>query len=251
MEGEQQQRYYELGKSYWWLAGKYRIIHDVLLRLLPSGGAARLLDLGCGPGNMLDFLAGHGKVFGSDFSADALRFCRGRRHERVFRADFHRLPLRAGSFDVVTCIDVIEHLQDDRRAISELFQVVRPGGHLVVTVPAFQSLWGDHDELYGHFRRYRLPELRAKLQAAGFDVVKLSYFEPLFFAPLWLYRKWKRLRPKRGGLAQQDDFVATPGFLNAVLTEAIALERFAIRHVRLPFGVTLLGVARRPVQQPG
>jgi len=246
VEGEQQQRYYELGKSYWWLAGKYRIIHDVLLRLLPAGGGARLLDLGCGPGNMLDFLAGHGKVFGSDFSADALRFCRGRSHERVFRADFHRLPLKAGSFDMVTAIDVIEHLQDDRRAISELYQIVRPGGHLVVTVPAFQSLWGDHDELYGHFRRYRLRELREKLRAAGFEIVKMSYFEPLFFVPLWLFRKWKRLMPRKGGLAQKDDFVATPGPLNALLTEAIALERFALRHVSLPIGVTLLGVARRP-----
>jgi SAM-dependent methyltransferase len=246
VEGEQQERYYELGKSYWWLAGKYRIIHDVLLRLLPAGGATRLLDLGCGPGNMLDFLAGHGTVFGSDFSADALRFCRGRRHERVFRADFHRLPLREKSFDVVTAIDVIEHLQDDTRAIAELFQIVRPGGHLVVTVPAFMSLWGDHDELYGHFRRYRRRELRTKLQAAGFQVRKLSYFEPLFFVPLWLFRKWKKLMPRKGGLAQKDDFVATPGPLNAVLTEAIALERFALRHVSLPVGVTLLGVARRP-----
>lgn len=249
MEAEQQQRYYELGRSYWWLAGKYRIIHDVLLRLLPKGARPRLLDLGCGPGNMLDFLAGHGDVFGSDFSADALRFCRGRQHQRVFRADFHRLPLLPGSFDVVTCIDVIEHLADDRRAIAELFQAVRPGGHLIVTVPAFQSLWGDHDELYGHYRRYRRGELRAKLGAAGFLVIKLSYFEPLFFAPLWLYRKWKRLRPRKGALAQQDDFVALPGAVNALLTEAIALERFAIRHVSLPFGVTLLGVARRPPER--
>jgi SAM-dependent methyltransferase len=195
---------------------------------------------------MLDFLARHGDVFGSDFSADALRFCRGRHHERVFRADFHSLPLLPGSFDVVTCIDVIEHLKDDRRAIAELFEVVRPGGYLVVTVPAFQSLWGDHDELYGHYRRYRRGELREKLSQAGFEVLRLSYFEPLFFVPLWLYRKWKRLRGRRGDLAQQDDFVATPGVVNALLTELIALERFAIRHVSLPFGVTLLGVARRP-----
>ena len=246
MEVEQQQRYYELGKSYWWLAGKYRIIHDVLGRLLPEGGRARLLDIGCGQGHMLDFLAGHGTVFGSDFSADALRFCRGRGHERVFRADLQRLPLRAARFDVVTAIDVIEHLQDDRRALSELFQVVRPGGHLLVTVPAFQSLWGDHDELYSHFRRYRRRELRTKLLAAGFQIEKLSYFQPLFFAPLWLFRKWKRLVPRKGGLAQQDDFVALPAALNAVLTEAIALERFALRYVSLPIGVTLIGVARRP-----
>lgn len=247
MEGEQQQRYYELGKSYWWLAGKYRIIHDVLLRLLPPGGNPRLLDLGCGPGNMLDFLAGQGDVFGSDYSKDALRFCRGRGYERVFRADFHRLPLKAASFDVVTCIDVIEHLKEDRRAIDELYQTIRPGGHLLVSVPAFMTLWGDHDELYGHYRRYSAGELRQKLTDARFEILKLSYFEPLFFVPLWLYRKAKRLRPRQGGIAQKDDFVAFPKALNAVLTEVIAMERFPLRHVSFPFGVTLLAVARRPL----
>lgn len=246
MEAEQQRRYYELGRSYWWLAGKYRIIHDVLLRLLPPGSKRRLLDLGCGPGNMLDFLAGQGDVFGSDYSADALRFCRGRGYERVFRADFHRLPLKPAAFDVVTCIDVIEHLAEDRRAIDELFEAIRPGGHLVVTVPAFQSLWGDHDELYGHHRRYSGRELREKLAAARFEVLKLTYFEPLFFVPLWLYRKAKRLRPRKGGIAQKDDFVALPKRLNSLLTEVIAMERFAIRHFSFPFGVTLLAVARRP-----
>ncbi len=247
MEGEQQQRYYELGKNYWWLAGKYRIIQDVLRRL-PAAAAARprLLDLGCGPGNMLDLLTERGEVFGSDFSADALRFCRSRQHLRVFRADFHQLPLRPESFDLVTCIDVIEHLSDDRRALRELHRTLRPGGHLVLSVPAFQALWGDHDELYGHFRRYRAAELRDKLREAGFEPSRLTYFEPLFFAPLWLFRKWKRLRPRKGGLAQKDDFVALPGFANAMLTELLALERFAIRHVDLPFGVTLLGVAKRP-----
>lgn len=249
MEAEQQQRYYELGRSYWWLAGKYRIIHDVLLRLLAPGAPVRMLDLGCGPGNMLDFLARHGEVFGSDFSADALRFCRERGHQRVFRADFHRLPLKPKSFDVVTCIDVIEHLADDRRALGELFLAIKPGGHLIVTVPAFQSLWGDHDELYGHYRRYRSGELRAKLAAARFEVLKLSYFEPLFFAPLWLFRKWKRIRPRRGELAQKDDFVALPGPVNALLTEAIALERFPLRFLSFPFGVTLLGVATRPAEE--
>jgi SAM-dependent methyltransferase len=246
VEGEQQQRYYELGKNYWWLAGKYRIIHDVLRRLPARPEKARLLDLGCGPGNMLDLLAQEGSVYGSDFSADALRFCRSRQHLRVFRADFHRLPLRPASFDLVTCIDVIEHLSDDRRALAELYAAVRPGGHLVVSVPAFMALWGDHDELYGHHRRYRAGELGDKLREARFEVVKLSYFEPLFFAPLWLFRKWKKLMPRKGGLAQKDDFVALPRFANTLLTELLALERFAIRHVSFPFGVTLLGVARRP-----
>src|SRR5262245_52258612 len=104
MEHEHQQRYYELGRSYWWLAGKYRIIADAVRRHLPPGAttgrAPRVLDLGCGPGNLLDYLKPHGDTFGSDFSQDALRFCAERGFARLFRADFHSLPLRDESFDL-------------------------------------------------------------------------------------------------------------------------------------------------------
>jgi len=247
MEHEHQQRYYDLGKSYWWLAGKYRIIDDVVGRSLsPAARERRVLDLGCGPGNLLDYLAPHGRIHGSDFSSDALRFCSNRGYRRLFRADFHSLPVLADSFDLVTCIDVIEHLEDDRRALGELRRILRPGGVLVVTVPAFQALWGDHDTLYGHYRRYTTGEVREKLTEAGFEVGKLTYFEPLFFVPLWIYRNLKKLMVKEGGIEKRDDFVALPGPINALLTQVIAAERFALRVVSLPFGVTLLAVARRP-----
>ena len=247
MEHEHQQRYYELGRSYWWLAGKYKIIADVVGRAFsPADKAkARILDLGCGPGNMLDYLASNGDVFGSDFSADALRFCLGRGYRRLFRADFHSLPLISTAFDLITCIDVIEHLQDDRKAIRELHRVLRPSGLLVVSVPAFQALWGDHDVLYGHHRRYTTLEVHDKLAEAGFEVLKLTYFEPLFFVPLFVYRKLKSVFKKEGGLVARDDFVSLPGWVNAVLTKVIAAERFPIRFMSFPFGVTLLAVARR------
>jgi SAM-dependent methyltransferase len=247
MEREQQQRYYELGKSYWWLSGKYRVVEDVVRRALPPAGSRpRLLDLGCGPGNMLDLLTRHGDVYGADYSVDALRFCREREQRRLFRADFHGLPVKSECFDLVTCIDVIEHLRDDQRALAEIGRVLRPSGLLVLTVPAFQSLWGDHDELYGHYRRYRAGPLRQRLEQAGLRVLKATYFEPLFFAPLWLYRKLKRLLPPSGSLEKRDDFVAFPRALNSALTQLIAAERFAIRHMSLPFGVTLLALARKP-----
>src|SRR5947209_11502867 len=96
MEQEHQERYYQLGRNYWWLAGKYRIVRDVLDRLrgrLPE--STRILDLGCGPGNMLDLIEPFGRVYGSDYSADALRFCRGRGHHRLFRADFQQLDRKS------------------------------------------------------------------------------------------------------------------------------------------------------------
>ena len=125
-------------------------------------------------------------------ASGALRFCRERGYRRLVRADFHTLPLTSDSFDLITCLDVLEHLEDDRRAVGELARILRPRGLLVMTIPAFQSLWGDHDELYGHFRRYRAPEIAERLQRAGLEILQLTYFEPLYFLPLWLYRKWKR-----------------------------------------------------------
>jgi SAM-dependent methyltransferase len=249
MEQEHQQRYYDLGRSYWWLAGKYRIIADAVRRHFPvavSSRRGRILDLGCGPGNLLDYLAPHGDVFGSDFSHDALRFCAGRGFARLFRADFHSLPLRADSFDVVTCIDVLEHLLDDRKAIRELVRILRPGGVLVVSVPAFMFLWGDHDTMYGHHRRYTTGEMRQRFAAAGLRVHKLSYFEPLFLLPLWAYRNVKKLFGGGGRLEQRDDFVTLPGPLNTLLCHLIAAERFPLRYLNFPFGVTLLAVASKP-----
>jgi SAM-dependent methyltransferase len=246
MEHEHQQRYYDLGRTYWWLAGKYRIIADVVRRRFRSEARPpRVLDLGCGPGNLLDYLAPHGATYGSDFSADALRFCAGRGFPRLFRADFLRLPVRSDSFDLVTCIDVLEHLQDDRRAVAELHRVLRPKGLLVVSVPAFMFLWGDHDTLYGHHRRYTTGEVRERLEAAGFRVVKLSYFEPLFVAPLWLFRNFKKLFVREKGLEQRDDFVRIFPPLNALLTHMIAAERFPLRYLSFPFGVTILAIAAK------
>jgi len=247
MEREHQQRYYDLGKTYWWLAGKYRIIEDVLAREFhPTRARPYVLDVGCGPGNMLDVLSAHGETFGSDFSADALLFCLGRGHQRVVRADFHSLPVKADSFDLITCIDVLEHLENDRSAIAELQRILRPGGLLVVSVPAFQFLWGDHDTLYGHHRRYRTAELKERMERVGLDVQRLTYFEPLFLPPLWLYRSWKKLTVREGGLEKRDDFIALFKPLNTLLAHVIAAERFPLRYFDFPFGVTILAIARKP-----
>jgi SAM-dependent methyltransferase len=251
MEHEHQQRYYELGKSYWWLAGKYRIIADVVRRRFRAAPASpRVLDLGCGPGNLLDYLGPHGRIFGSDYSADALRFCAGRGYQRLFRADFQRLPLRSDSFDLITSIDVLEHLADDRSAVRELFRVLRPSGLLVVSVPAFRFLWGEHDTIYGHHRRYTTGELGERLRDAGFQVSKLSYFEPLFVLPLFVFRNLKKLFVRGPAIEQRDDFIGLYPPLNALLGHLIAAERFPLRYLSFPFGVTILAVARKPEPAP-
>lgn len=247
MDRQTQERYGELGEGYWWLAGKYRIVADLArCTFEPRSPAPRVLDLGCGPGNFLDMLSSFGRTYGTDFSVRALRYCAARGHARLATADFHDLPYRGDTFDLVSCLDVLEHLRDDRRAAGELARVLAPGGLLVMTVPAYEFLWGDHDVLYGHYRRYRASGLRSRLQEAGLEVLRATYFEPLYLPPLWLYRRWKLMWKRGAGLEQRDDFVTIGPRLNRFLTELLAAERFVLRHVNLPFGVTIAALARKP-----
>jgi hypothetical protein len=116
---------------------------------------------------------------------------------------------------------------------------------LVVSVPAFQFLWGDHDTLYGHHRRYRTAELRERLEKVGLEVLRLTYFEPLFLVPLWLYRNWKKLTVREGRIEKRDDFIALFEPLNTFLAHVIAAERFPLRFLNFPFGVTILAIARK------
>src|SRR5574341_153090 len=110
---ERQARYHGLGNSYWWLAGKYEIIMDCIAHLAPRGGDLQILDAGCGPGNMLDRLSSRGRVTGSDLALPALSFCHSRGHTRVTLSRLDQLALRTATFDLVTAIDVLEHISDD------------------------------------------------------------------------------------------------------------------------------------------
>lgn len=247
LELEHQARYHEVGNSYWWLAGKYEIIMDCIARVVPQGSNLAVLDAGCGPGNMLDRLSSRGTVTGTDLSLPALSFCASRGYTRVTLSRLDTLALKSRTFDLVTAIDVLEHIPDDAAGLREIHRVLRPGGTVVITVPAFEVLWGDHDDIYGHFRRYRVSQVAALMTAAGFEVVKLSYFQPLYFLPLLAFRRWKKLR--RGNndrpIEQRDDFVAIPPLMNRVLTRLLAAEKYVLRRFAFPFGVTLVCVGRK------
>jgi SAM-dependent methyltransferase len=245
---EQQARYHEVGNSYWWLSGKYEILMDCITRYVPAGNNLAVLDAGCGPGNMLDRLSSRGTVTGTDLALPALSFCMSRGYHRVALSKLDLLALKSEQFDLVTAIDVLEHMADDAGGLREIHRVLRPGGTVVLTVPAFKVLWGDHDDIYGHYRRYRVSQVGALMASCGFEVLKLSYFQPLYFVPLLLFRRWKKL-VYRGGtdrpIEQRDDFVAIPPALNRVLTRLMVAEKYVLRHFSFPFGVTLVGIGRK------
>ena len=162
--------------SHWWYQGRRAIIERVMAPLLgelaAAGGRPRILDAGCGSGrNMLE-LAPHGEVTGVELSLPSAELARARGLGEVIGGSLEELPLADNSFDLAVCLDVVEHLQDDERALRELRRVVAPGGALLVTVPAYQWLWSGHDEINHHHRRYNAGTLRSVAERAGWHTAR-------------------------------------------------------------------------------
>ena len=150
----------EVDEHHWWYRGRRRIIRAELERL-PLRAGARVLDAGCGSGRTLDELADYGEVHGIELDPQAAEAARARRQGEVEVGRLEELPWDDATFDLITCLDVIEHTPDDRVTLAELRRVCKPGGWLLVTVPAYQALWSLHDDANHHYRRYERATLRS------------------------------------------------------------------------------------------
>ncbi len=254
MKHEEYERMYRFEDGYWWFVARRHLIISLIESHYPRDGRLRILDIGCGTGKMLDELAAFGDVVGADFSPEALQFCvtRGVGAD-LARADARRLPFADGAFDVVTAMDIIEHIDDDKAASSEIFRVLRPGGRLLVTVPAFTSLWSEHDEALHHHRRYTVPRLKDLFQRVGLAVDRVSYTVTTLFPAIWAYRQVSNLLPQRRGDGEkQANLVHFSEPVNAALLSLSRWETRLVHRLNMPFGVSVVCVARKPhLGEPG
>jgi SAM-dependent methyltransferase len=245
MDKDFYRRYYELEGRHWWFRGR----RQLFLRLLeeqipPRERPIRILDFGCGTGAFLEDLDRFGTVSAVDADESAVSFCHARGRAEVLHAPpGAHLPYPDGTFDLVTTLDVIEHVEDDVAALSELRRVLRPGGLLLVAVPAFMFLWGRQDEVSHHHRRYTARTLDRSLAEAGFRVRRTSYFNTLLFAPIAAVRLARRLVRAHDGA--QSDFEVGPARMNGVLSALFGAEAAVVARRRLPFGVSLLALATK------
>jgi SAM-dependent methyltransferase len=240
------QRYYELEDRHWWFIGRRRILLSLLGERLGDSDDLRLLDFGCGTGTMAGHLARFGRVTAADADADAVAFCRQRGLSDVHRLSGPGLPFSEGEFDVVTSFDVLEHIEDDLSAMIEVRRVLKPRGTFLCCVPAFPFLWGLQDEVSHHFRRYVRPQLRARVEDAGFDVLRASYVNSILFPAIAAVRLGRRALPAgHNGTPLQSDFEMGPPWMNAVLARVFASEAALIRTRDLPFGVSLVALCER------
>ena len=183
----------DVDEHHWWYRGRRDIVAAELGRLtLPS--PARVLDAGCGSGRMLQELAPYGEVSGLELDPDAASVAASRQIGEVQVGRLEELPWEDGTFDLITCLDVIEHTPDDRTALAELRRVSKPGAALLVTVPAYQALWSLHDVANHHYRRYGRRTLRQAAVEAGWSIARVTSFNSVLLAPAAAVRLAQRRR---------------------------------------------------------
>jgi len=241
MNTEEYERMYRLEDTYWWFVGRHHLVLTLLQSAYPAEQSLSILDVGCGTGAMSQKLAPFGTVVSADFSPLALSFSKRRGIGRLVVSDAVRLPFRDACFDVVIAMDLLEHVEDDQTALCEIHRVLKPGGRLISTVPAYPSLWSGHDVALMHFRRYVAPVLRRRVTAAHLRIERLSYAMTFLFPIVWMVRKiWPgRNNPKAS-------LIPVPGLVNKMLVRLLTWENHIIKHLNLPWGVTVLCVAVRP-----
>lgn len=231
-------------ERHWWFVGRRAVVSAVLPDPNGDGLPDRVLDAGCGSGRTLEMLRGRGQLSGIDLDAQALAAARARGLADVRECAVEALPWPDEAFGLVTCLDVIEHTDDDVRALAELRRVMAPGATLVVTVPAYQALWSEHDEAHRHRRRYTRSSFLRAARGAGLEAVRDSYFNTVLFPAAAAFRLAGRLRR---GPAPRTNYEMTPGALDRPLAGIMRAEaRYIGAGGRLPFGLSLLAVLRRP-----
>lgn len=233
-----------VAETHWWYRARRAWVAQELGPRLRPGDT--VLDVGTGTAETLDTLQrlGAGTVVGTDISAQALGFAARRRpRPAVLRSLATELPFPDACADALVSLEVLEHLDDDVAALEELARVVRPGGVLVLAVPAYEWAWSDHDVTLGHRRRYTAPRLRRVAEDAGLECVKVTYFHS-WLAPIAFVLRKTPLRLLLRG--DQEEASAVGPALNRAFTALTALERRVIRRATVPFGLSVLLVARRP-----
>jgi len=232
----------ELDQDHWWFLARRRILETVIRRVVRPPHKARILEVGCGTGHNLAMLKTFGKVEASELDRCARALANKRLPRNVKEARLPDLSMfERNAYDLVALLDVLEHVPDDLASLRAIHRRLKPGGALLLTVPANPWMWSAHDSAHHHFRRYTRKQLAELFLRSGLEVQLLSYFNTLLFPLVAAARVAGKLTRRDSA---DDRLPSAP--VNAVLDKIFGLEAGLIGRLPMPFGVSLVAVVRRP-----
>lgn len=244
MENYLYQDLFLLEERHWWHRAKRQLVLEAISRFSPSSDKRKLkiLDIGCGTGKNIEVFQQFADAYGVDISLEALKFCQKRGLNNIKLVDVEsKLPFKDNTFDIVTMLDVLEHIEE-KTVLKEINRVLKPGGNVYVSVPAFQWLWSEWDEVLHHKRRYTKSSLAKVLRKHGFEVRFSTYVYSFLVAPVWLVRT---IKSKFSNEKYESDFKLGSPMINTLLEKLATWERKILWLFPLPFGTSVFTAAQK------
>ncbi|MDO1446018.1 class I SAM-dependent methyltransferase [Rhodocytophaga aerolata] len=243
-----EKQYHQLEEDNWWFVARRDIVYH-LFRELKLGKDKTILEIGCSGGPLMKELIanGYSQVYGMDISEKGISLAKSRGLNNVFVMDGTNPDFAPQSFDVIIASDVLEHIKDTKTALKNWYTLLKPGGQVIVFVPAFNFLWSQHDVINHHFQRYTEKKLIDDLKAAGFVIRRSSYWNIALFVPTYLFRLFQKIFGSVDGKTTEGkgQLVKMPHLLNQLLVQYIKLENKYLTYYKSPFGVSVFAIAYR------
>ncbi len=239
MEKEYELKYHDIEKDNWWFVGR----RDIIFRNMPKKKELKILDVGCSGGINIKYLGEKGfeNIFGIDTSKQAIKSCKKKGIKNVSVVDGSKTHFKNKEFDIIIASDVLEHIKDDEKALSEWKRILKDEGKLILFVPAFNFLWSNHDNINRHFRRYSKKELIKIVKESGFGIIKASYWNFFVFLPSSFIKIFKKIFVEKS----RDNLVKVNPVINKMLLKMIYIENRLLNNINLPFGVSVFIVGEK------
>lgn len=241
-----ERKYHSVEEKHWWFVGRRGIILKLIKKNFLGRQDIKILEVGCSGGPLLNLLIsqGYSHVVGIDNSKEAIRLCKERGFNNVFLMDGVEPNFDSERFDVIIASDVLEHIQNDKRAVKGWQGILKRGGIVICFVPALRALWSKHDEDNKHYRRYTKKDLEYLFSDKGYAIIRSSYWNFALFLPILFYRFLMRLLANKSSASQLRN---DNNFLNILLLQLLRIENALLSiGIHFPVGVSVFVIAQKP-----
>ncbi len=231
-------------EKFWWFQVRNKLVYELILRYCKIIPFSKVLDIGCGTGGFTKQLANSFEVIGLDSSDIAINYCRKRGLQNVLCGKLDDFDFKNEMLHMITLLDVIEHIENDEEMLKKANNILHDNGYIVISVPAYQWLWSNHDVLHHHYRRYTKKSLINLIKKQNFEIIYSSYFNTLLFLPALILRFWGKITGKKS----KTELDNPEPLLNPVFKFIFNLERKILKIFKFPFGLSIIVIAKKQIK---